>query len=85
MGDVLAGTCSWTDRALLASGRYTRGHRDPGPRLRYAYSESELTAWAPRLRAAAKQVDELHVLFHNCCADAAVRAAETMRRILAGR
>jgi uncharacterized protein YecE (DUF72 family) len=54
-------------------------------RFRYAYSEAELTAWAPRLRAAAEQVDELHVLFNNCCADAAVRAAETMRRILAAR
>ncbi|HSX98496.1 MAG TPA: DUF72 domain-containing protein [Streptomyces sp.] len=51
-------------------------------RFRYAYSASELAAWAPRLRTAAEQVDELHVLFNNCCADAAVRAAETMRRIL---
>ncbi|UUU32748.1 DUF72 domain-containing protein [Streptomyces sp. CA-210063] len=52
-------------------------------RFRYAYSEPELAEWAPRLRAAAEQVDELHVLFNNCCADAAVRAAETMRRVLA--
>jgi uncharacterized protein YecE (DUF72 family) len=51
-------------------------------RFRYAYSEAELRAWAPRLRGAAEQVDELHVLFNNCCADAAVRAAETMRRVL---
>ncbi|MDX3643679.1 DUF72 domain-containing protein [Streptomyces sp. MB09-02B] len=51
-------------------------------RFRYAYSEPELAAWAPRLREAAEQVDELHVLFNNCCADAAVRAAETMRRVL---
>ncbi|WP_215456757.1 DUF72 domain-containing protein [Streptomyces sp. ATCC 21386] len=51
-------------------------------RFRYAYSEAELRAWAPRLREAAEQVDELHVLFNNCCADAAVRAAETMRRVL---
>ncbi|MGW0839448.1 DUF72 domain-containing protein [Streptomyces sp. NPDC002787] len=51
-------------------------------RFRYAYSEPELAEWAPRLRAAAEQVDELHVLFNNCCADAAVRAAETMRRVL---
>ncbi|MFE7839589.1 DUF72 domain-containing protein [Streptomyces sp. NPDC057474] len=54
-------------------------------RFRYAYSEPELAAWAPRLRTAAEQVDELHVLFNNCCADAAVRAAETMRRLLAAR
>ncbi|WP_061451513.1 DUF72 domain-containing protein [Streptomyces scabiei] len=51
-------------------------------RFRYTYSAAELAAWAPRLRSAAAQVDELHVLFNNCCADAAVRAAETMRRIL---
>jgi uncharacterized protein YecE (DUF72 family) len=54
-------------------------------RFRHDYSEAELTAWLPRLRAAAEQVDELHVLFNNCCADAAVRAAETMRRLLAGK
>ncbi|GAB2939044.1 DUF72 domain-containing protein [Streptomyces heilongjiangensis] len=52
-------------------------------RFRHDYSEAELTAWLPRLRAAAEQVDELHVLFNNCCADAAVRAAGTMRRLLA--
>ncbi|SPF01871.1 DUF72 domain-containing protein [Streptomyces sp. MA5143a] len=53
-------------------------------RFRHDYTEAELTAWLPRLRAAAEQVDELHVLFNNCCADAAVRAAETMRRLLTG-
>ncbi|GAQ62875.1 hypothetical protein SsS58_03249 [Streptomyces scabiei] len=51
-------------------------------RFRYSYSTAELAACAPRLRSAAARVDELHVLFNNCCADAAVRAAETMRRIL---
>lgn len=52
-------------------------------RFRYAYTAHELAEWAPRLRSAAEQVDEVHVLFNNCCADAAVRAAETMPRILA--
>ncbi|GAA2269050.1 hypothetical protein GCM10010145_50370 [Streptomyces ruber] len=51
-------------------------------RFRHAYSPSELGAWVPRLRRAAEQADELHVLFNNCCGDAAVRAAEAMRRLL---
>ncbi|MET9774347.1 DUF72 domain-containing protein [Streptomyces sp. NPDC006367] len=51
-------------------------------RFRYDYPAAELAAWVPRLRRAAAQADELHVLFNNCCADAAVRAAETMRELL---
>ncbi|WP_320779736.1 DUF72 domain-containing protein [Streptomyces sp. CRN 30] len=51
-------------------------------RFRHAYTPSELGAWVPRLRRAAEQADELHVLFNNCCGDAAVRAAEAMRRLL---
>ncbi|MFI5569129.1 DUF72 domain-containing protein [Streptomyces sp. NPDC051740] len=51
-------------------------------RFRHDYDVSELAAWVPRLRRAAERTDELHVLFNNCCADAAVRAAETMRGLL---
>ncbi|GAA1436397.1 DUF72 domain-containing protein [Streptomyces thermospinosisporus] len=51
-------------------------------RFRYAYDESELRAWMPRLQALAEQVDQLHVLFNNCCGDAALRSAETMTRLL---
>lgn len=51
-------------------------------RFRYDYSVAELAARVPRLRRAADRADELHVLFNNCCADAAVRAAETMRELL---
>ncbi|MFJ8697897.1 DUF72 domain-containing protein [Streptomyces ardesiacus] len=51
-------------------------------RFRYDYDVSELAARVPGLRRAAELSDELHVLFNNCCADAAVRAAETMRRLL---
>ncbi|MCZ9337144.1 DUF72 domain-containing protein, partial [Streptomyces sp. TRM76130] len=46
------------------------------------YDVAELAAWVPRLRRAARHADELHVLFNNCCGDAAVRAAETMRELL---
>ncbi|GGS86121.1 DUF72 domain-containing protein [Streptomyces chromofuscus] len=52
-------------------------------RFRYAYGEDELAEWVPRLRTLAERVERLHVLFNNCCADAAVRAAETMTRLLA--
>jgi uncharacterized protein YecE (DUF72 family) len=51
-------------------------------RFRHDYSAAELAEWVPRLQSLAGQVDELHVLFNNCCADAAVRAAETMSRLL---
>jgi uncharacterized protein YecE (DUF72 family) len=51
-------------------------------RFRHAYGEDELAAWVPRLRALGEQVAQLHVLFNNCCGDSAVRAAETMARLL---
>ncbi|MBI0296971.1 DUF72 domain-containing protein [Streptomyces sp. PRKS01-29] len=51
-------------------------------RFRHTYTPEELTEWIPRLRAMAEQADEVHALFNNCCADAAVRAAETMRQLL---
>ncbi|MFG3131802.1 DUF72 domain-containing protein [Streptomyces tendae] len=62
------------------SAAWGRGSKED--RFRYDYEATELAAWVPRLRRAARQADELHVLFNNCCADAAVRAAETMRRLL---
>ncbi|MFD3503693.1 DUF72 domain-containing protein [Streptomyces sp. NPDC058678] len=54
-------------------------------RFRYDYSRAELEEWVPRLRTLAGRVGQLHVLFNNCCADSAVRAAETMERLLVGR
>ncbi|MBQ1098811.1 DUF72 domain-containing protein [Streptomyces sp. b94] len=62
------------------STAWGRGSKED--RFRYDYDVAELAAWAPRLRRAARRTDELHVLFNNCCADAAVRAAETMRGLL---
>ncbi|MET9962253.1 DUF72 domain-containing protein [Streptomyces sp. NPDC006326] len=52
-------------------------------RFRHTYTERELCEWLPRLHALADRVAQLHVLFNNCCADAAVRAAGTMQRLLA--
>lgn len=51
-------------------------------RFRHTYTEDELREWRPRLRALAGRVAHLHVLFNNCCADAAVRAAASMKRLL---
>ncbi len=39
MGDIRIGTCSWTDRSLLASGWYPENARDASGRLKY-YSSS---------------------------------------------
>ncbi len=51
-------------------------------RFRYAYDEDELAEWLPRVRRLAERTEQVHVLFNNCCGDAAVRAAETMTRLL---
>ncbi|MFI0775140.1 DUF72 domain-containing protein [Streptomyces sp. NPDC021212] len=54
-------------------------------RFRHTYTSEELEEWAPRLHEMADQADEVHALFNNCCADAAVRAAESMRDLLGAR
>ena len=51
-------------------------------RFRHTYRDDELAEWLPRLRAAAEQVRQVHVLFNNCCGDSAVRAAEKLTRLL---
>jgi uncharacterized protein YecE (DUF72 family) len=51
-------------------------------RFRYDYAVDELREWVPRLRTMADAAEELHVLFNNCCADAAVRAAARMEELL---
>ncbi|MFE9020401.1 DUF72 domain-containing protein [Streptomyces sp. NPDC007808] len=51
-------------------------------RFRHTYGGDELAEWLPRLRVLAERVERLHVLFNNCCGDAAVRAAETMAGLL---
>jgi uncharacterized protein YecE (DUF72 family) len=49
---------------------------------RHRYTGEELAEWVPRIRALAERTDRVHVLFNNCCGDAAVRAAETMSGLL---
>ena len=38
-------------------------------RFRYLYSEEELREWVPRIRQAAEEARELHVLMNNCYAN----------------
>lgn len=92
MGEILVGTCSWTDRALVGSGwlSVVRFHgRSPAwgtgskeDRFRHEYTDDELREWLPRVRAPAGRAERMHVLFNNCCADASVRAAARMRELL---
>ncbi|MET9791560.1 DUF72 domain-containing protein [Streptomyces canus] len=65
------------------SASWGRGSKEG--RFRYDYRRAELTEWLPRLHDLAEQVDELHVLFNNCCGAAAVQAAETMAGLLSPR
>ncbi|WP_079031872.1 DUF72 domain-containing protein [Streptomyces specialis] len=51
-------------------------------RFRHRYDADELAAWVPRVRHLAAGAGEVHVLFNNCCGDAAVSAAETMTGLL---
>ncbi|MWA14425.1 DUF72 domain-containing protein [Streptomyces sp. BA2] len=62
------------------SDAWGRGSKED--RFRYAYADHELAEWLPRLRTLAERTEQVHVLFNNCCADAAVRAAEAMTRLL---
>ncbi|MGW7054005.1 DUF72 domain-containing protein [Streptomyces sp. NPDC054888] len=52
-------------------------------KYRHHYTRDELEGWVPRVRALAQRVDQVHVLFNNCCARASVDAAETMSGLLA--
>ncbi|THA71855.1 DUF72 domain-containing protein [Streptomyces sp. A0958] len=51
-------------------------------RFRHAYTPAELAEWVPRVRELSERAREVHVLFNNCCGDAAVRAAQAMRQLL---
>ncbi|MET8231526.1 DUF72 domain-containing protein [Micromonospora sp. NPDC005298] len=56
---------------------------DKEDKFRYAYAESELRDWAGRLAELAGGVDDLHVLFNNCCAGQAQRDATRLAQVLA--
>ena len=38
-------------------------------RFRYLYTEEELAEWVPRIREAAEQAREMHILMNNCYAN----------------
>ncbi len=54
-------------------GRRTETWEKPGiktvERFRYLYDEDELEEWVPRVREAAAQAKQTHVLFNNCYAN----------------
>ena len=52
-------------------------------RFRYLYDRAELGEWAPRLRDAAKQTRDLHVLMNNCYANYGATNARELARLLA--
>ncbi|MGW9494794.1 DUF72 domain-containing protein [Streptomyces prasinus] len=51
-------------------------------RFRHSYTPEELSEWTPRVHEMAERAREVHVLFNNCCGDAAVRAAQSMQHLL---
>jgi uncharacterized protein YecE (DUF72 family) len=57
-------------------------------RFRYLYDDDELGEWGPRVREAAGQVRETHVLFNNCYANYgatnALQFAQLMNDLMAG-
>jgi uncharacterized protein YecE (DUF72 family) len=55
----------------------------PAERFRYLYDRDELSEWAPRLRAAAKETRDVHVLMNNCYANYGATNARELARILA--
>jgi uncharacterized protein YecE (DUF72 family) len=53
-------------------------------RFRYLYDESELGEWVPRIREAAAQVRETHVLMNNCYANYGTTNAREIAAMLSG-
>jgi uncharacterized protein YecE (DUF72 family) len=55
----------------------------PAERFRYLYDREELADWAPRLREAAKDTRDVHVLMNNCYANYGATNAREIAKILA--
>ncbi|HEX7197760.1 MAG TPA: DUF72 domain-containing protein [Candidatus Limnocylindria bacterium] len=52
-------------------------------RFRYLYDEAELGEWVPRIREAASEVPEIHVLMNNCYANYGTTNAREIADLLA--
>lgn len=52
-------------------------------RFRYLYSEEELREWVPRLREAAEEAREMHILMNNCYANYGSTNARELAAMLA--
>jgi uncharacterized protein YecE (DUF72 family) len=55
----------------------------PAERFRYLYDREELSEWAPKLRDAARETRDMHVLMNNCYANYGATNARELARILA--
>ena len=56
--------------------------KDIHERFGYRYTQAELGAWAPRIRALAEEADNTHVLFNNCYRDYAQANARQLADLL---
>jgi uncharacterized protein YecE (DUF72 family) len=55
----------------------------PAERFRYLYSRDELSEWVPRIREAADQAKEVHLMFNNCYANYGTTNAREIADLLA--
>jgi uncharacterized protein YecE (DUF72 family) len=55
----------------------------PAERFRYLYSRDELSEWVPRIREAAKEAKEVHLMFNNCYANYGTTNAREIAALLA--
>ena len=55
----------------------------PAERFRYLYSRDELSEWVPRIREAAQEAKEVHLMFNNCYANYGTTNAREIADLLA--
>jgi uncharacterized protein YecE (DUF72 family) len=54
----------------------------PAERFRYLYSRDELAEWVPRIREAASEAREVHLMFNNCYANYGTTNAREIAALL---
>ncbi len=54
----------------------------PAERFRYLYDRDELSEWAPKLREAASETRDLHVLMNNCYSNYGATNARELAKLL---